>query len=289
MTERRDVLSNNDYLRFSATIITVPERLEMARDLQQKLREELGAVLCDRIAILLDEQKQGYEYNAKRALAVHALWCNSLRTDVGMFFTDDADLCQDFGYGVRKTYALVRSVHGSKPFAISYSDWRCYAKEVGDTGSHWTVGDALYDMCFAAPSFVFSDLLKWTCLHRCMNGEKDMPSWTDYLMRAMFRYRNWPVFNPTPSLVDHALPKDSVMGHNAHHIDRTNKNALTGSAFDVDWAQGLRKPWKRPFSAKYPSPEWAPRTVIDCREEFDDYMQKAQDLDLEGKLLCGSV
>lgn len=280
--ELRDTISRAGSIDLGATIITIPERLERAEELKQMLCWELGHELCDRIAILNDEHKQGLLYNTSRAFAVHKNWCESGLTKVGMFLTDDGLFPEDFGYLVRRTHTLISSAHRSRPFAICYSDWTRFAAEAQEAGISWTVGDALYDQCYVAPSYIFDHMLRWVTVHdQIRNGEK-IHSWTDYLVRALFRRMGWPVFNTAPSVVDHALADESSLGHAAVARNRSAKTPLEGSVFDIDWSRGVKSPLKRSWSVKYPDEPWVIRKRSESKADYDGIIEEIEMMKTEG-------
>ena len=207
-----------------ATIITIPERMDIAKALSYEL--EFGGA---EVTIFNDEDHKGYSFNTRRA---YEFLGKIPAKDIGLFCTDDCASCKNALFCVEQTYQTLKSQKGDLDFFVTGNDWTSHAAEQCAKGARWLVGNRYYDQAGWAAGQTWAKFVKW------LETVEVTQNYDDYAICAFSSIKKFPVFCPLPCPFQHALPSDSVMGH-------ANKNryckcslAPDKNALDYQWRNG---------------------------------------------------
>ncbi|WP_257462363.1 hypothetical protein [Archangium lipolyticum] len=210
-----------------------PSRVELARRLEEKLRESLGT--GDVLHVERDTVRRGVWNVASACWRWGIAQAGHGITHV-VLLNDDAVPCAGFVEAVRAALA-VRPRHPVCFYANHETARLAY--ERGD--AWWTSDDGLVGVTCALPVELARDFLEWehaSLVERPPPGLSDdgrLNVWAMAHQRRIWHARG---------LVDHAIPDESLIGNQGHE-GRTSLTPLPASeeeARAIDWTQGLEEP-----------------------------------------------
>ncbi len=172
-------------------------------------------------------------------------------------FSDDSLLCEDFDYGLARCINAV----GRKTDHLTFMDWTRASVDLKERGGHWLRGARLWYPARMMRARLVPLMLEWIDSHlRDSSGRwpKNKDDWTEI---AWMKVHGYSSMCPVPTLVQHACPNSSTIGHdmfrNMKNV-RVCKYPVEGSAAQYDWPHGVDSPLRH--SAGEPTLKWIEET-----------------------------
>lgn len=170
------------------------------RQLHREMHREPPLVVPG-IGIIEDKQRQGCWPTARRALQ-YGIRCSALGATHHVMLQDDVVLCPDFLSQVRAAVSRCSNV----PIALFAR--RKVISEARQQGSSWAViPDGIWGQGYCLPSQFISPFLRWEAEHIAPDFKHD-----DSRLAMFLLEHQRPVWATVPSLVEHALPSNSLLG-----------------------------------------------------------------------------
>lgn len=191
-----------------------------------QLQRALGAPTypnLERFELVKAIKGKGVWHTAKRAWLSHY---RAPRATHHLVIQDDVELCSEFLEGVHRVIAA-RPEH---PICL-YAN-RKVVDEVRAQGKHWAViPDGAWGQALVLPSRDVPRFLNW-----CDDNIAPEYPHDDDRLAIWCLYERRPVWCPVPSLVEHAAPAASLLGHsNSNRVARWFAGSSV-NVLDINWS-----------------------------------------------------